>query len=535
MKSENSFQIQQSHASSEQLLKVKKAFNKLYDTRKLNQFQEKYGNIYWQNALKINRGGFSDVSARGGILNEETIIIPIVNQGEQVVKAYLEASLLDSVLISIKTAGEYDNFQFSTEQMIPELAEKYAVQFMLLNKEVFNDSLFKITDKRLFWGSTTYLDTFYTEKKVFLKAAFNEICVQIWTTVITNQCPYPPNACPNYRTGVLGPCDGCPDCQTSSTSSEFICDGWWQEGGSGGSGDSGGTSGSSSSGSSGGGGSSTTEPCNPGGLLNSFSFPCGILEPPGWEPIDPEDEGFDPQTPCEIAQNAAKKLDTLYINSKADSVLSTIPDLPTEPLEKGFIVFRKVSVNPQNPTDTTFTGYETSQLYTGTDSSISFHYTPPRLAVEASFFHTHPPKGYAAQSALDIYTLIENSVRCSHLVGDFVAASGGSQYGISITDPSLALTFLRTKPQFLNGVNWNETSEIGEAFDKAKKYFEYVYKGNPNQNNLVYEMAMSAVLKQFDTGITLTKKDATGKFKPIIIKTSPDPRKPKRLIYTQEC
>ncbi|MEY4703615.1 MAG: hypothetical protein RIR96_1512 [Bacteroidota bacterium] len=46
---------------------------------------------------------------------------------------------------------------------------------------------------------------------------------------------------------------------------------------------------------------------------------------------------------------------------------------------------------------------------------------------------------------------------------------------------------------------------------------------------------MAAVLNQFQSGITLSKRDATGKFKPIVVKTVLDPRKPKRLIYTQDC
>jgi hypothetical protein len=48
-------------------------------------------------------------------------------------------------------------------------------------------------------------------------------------------------------------------------------------------------------------------------------------------------------------------------------------------------------------------------------------------------------------------------------------------------------------------------------------------------------MAMAAVLNQYNAGITLNKKDASGNFKPIVVKTAPDPRKPKRTIYTQDC
>ncbi len=50
-------------------------------------------------------------------------------------------------------------------------------------------------------------------------------------------------------------------------------------------------------------------------------------------------------------------------------------------------------------------------------------------------------------------------------------------------------------------------------------------------------MAMAAVLTQFNTGVTLNKKDpATGKFKPLVVKTViPNPNKPKKKQYVQDC
>jgi len=48
-------------------------------------------------------------------------------------------------------------------------------------------------------------------------------------------------------------------------------------------------------------------------------------------------------------------------------------------------------------------------------------------------------------------------------------------------------------------------------------------------------MAMAAVLTQFNVGVTLNKKDTAGNFKPLIVKTSNDPNRPRRRIYTQEC
>ncbi len=48
-------------------------------------------------------------------------------------------------------------------------------------------------------------------------------------------------------------------------------------------------------------------------------------------------------------------------------------------------------------------------------------------------------------------------------------------------------------------------------------------------------MAMAAVLKEFNVGVTLNKKDASGKFIPIIVNTMTDPQKPKKKIYVRAC
>lgn len=49
-------------------------------------------------------------------------------------------------------------------------------------------------------------------------------------------------------------------------------------------------------------------------------------------------------------------------------------------------------------------------------------------------------------------------------------------------------------------------------------------------------MAMAALLKQFNTGISLYKKDANGNFKPVVVSIStPNPNKPKKKVYTIGC
>ena len=255
---------------------------------------------------------------------------------------------------------------------------------------------------------------------------------------------------------------------------------------------------------------------------------------PGWVPTG-GGGGQTPPDPCTILRNKAKKMDSAFIKSKADSLLATIPNLSTAPNERGFAIMKKFSVNPQNVHDTTITSYYSGNVQTGSDSNIVIQVTYPYLTLLTATLHTHPPFGYSAHSAKDVYELIGEQIQNSQFEGTFVAAANGSQYALTVTDYAAAATFYSTMNQNLDGAKWNETSDIGKAFLKAQKYFEEKFKGNPNQVNLAYEMAMAAVLSQFNTGVTLNKKDAAGNFKPLIIKTSQDPSKPKRTIYIQEC
>ena len=176
-------------------------------------------------------------------------------------------------------------------------------------------------------------------------------------------------------------------------------------------------------------------------------------------------------------------------------------------------------------------------MFTGTDSSINMSYSFPRnRSAVGCVIHTHPLKGYAAQSAIDIYTFIEDMADDPYYgVGNIVKAANGSQYGIVITDPTKAQQFLNTKSLFLNGADWNPTSTIGMAFEKAERYFLDLYRTDPNQNNRAYEMAMASVLTEFNTGITLSKKNAQGNFRPLVVRRVPHPLDPQKSNYFQDC
>ena len=47
---------------------------------------------------------------------------------------------------------------------------------------------------------------------------------------------------------------------------------------------------------------------------------------------------------------------------------------------------------------------------------------------------------------------------------------------------------------------------------------------------------MATVLKEYNVGVTLNKKDANGNFKPIVVNTIiANPNKPKKKQYVQDC
>lgn len=506
---------------------IEEFFKRDQATKLATSFSKKYGQPLWKKGFVVEPK-YKQIARSQNERIDTVVIIPVVQPNIQKVQTYIEAHLSGTIELNIYTSSEYRMLRFSNTDTLANEAEKLAIRFMLLNKDVFNHQSFAIRDKRLFHNSANYADTADIYRKVALheseasaKLTPVTLCVEVVTTTISYHCT---------RTGscMSGVCDNCYRCVTTSTSTNITCESWWEDdgggGGSGGDGDTGGGGGT------GGGGS---DPCTGSGPVGK-GLPCGDPGDDGWDPIPMEEDPND--DPCTTAQNKAKQMDSIFMKANADSVLATIPNLATETKEKGFAMIKKLQINPFNSTDTSLSGYHSSLVSTGTDSNIVISYSTGSLEYTAATLHTHPPKGYAPHSARDIYAFLENRIgEEAHFIGTFVAASTGDKYAITITDPTRASSFLSTKNQYLNGTKWNEDTDIGKAFKKAMQYYEDKYKDNPNSTHLAYEMAMAAVLKHFGTGITLNKKDATGKFKPIIVKMTPNPRKPKKIDYTQEC
>ena len=452
---------------------------------------------------------------RTGSNSAELTYIPFVREEENFVNATLlvQTSPADT---AFRYLGDWE-YRFSKSGTLQDTvvtAERIAFTLMALDQQVFGHTKFKITDSMLFQryfpdsfknnqkylelddlaGSDNQARSLALQSVTVTFSAFCGTCISMyWQTVYHHNL----NQIPTWV---------------------------FPQSGGGGGGNTGG---------------SAPSPCPGTGPLQlgqTATYGCG----PGWQPSSGGGVVVTPtQDPCTIAKNAAKQIDSIYLKSKADSVLNSIPNLATETKEKGFPIYKQYSINRQVRTDTTITGYRSDTIHTGSESTINIIVNPRRLEALAATLHTHPPIGYAAHSADDIYSLLRYRSLypqdAHHFAGSIVAAFNGSQYAITITNQTQAAAFLATQSQFLDGEKWNRNSVIGEAFFAATRHFKEVYESYPDNIHLAYEKAMAAVLNQFQTGVTLNKKDAAGNFKPIIVTTSPHPTKPNKKIYTQEC
>jgi hypothetical protein len=525
VKEDLAYQFFNAHKSADSLTqKLTDYFFRLHKKTGLaNQLASQYGLPYWNKTL-LYKTQPSGVSGRRTTENADLVAyIPLVQNGDSMVKSQLTVTAIGTdTTYEILTAGQYRSVGFLPNDTAQLNALKVFSLFANHDKNIFGHSRFKILDNRIFQGQTGIA---IDSNKQYVIELQSTTGIESGRNMVLAAPSLPHSSCllvydfqqagytvNYYQIGEV--------CVITS----YGIEGGFNNP----------NPGSGGGGSGSGSGGNNTPPC-PGTPVARMMLPegCG----PGWQPSGGGGSSATPPDPCVTAQNAAKKMDTVYSQSKADSMLATIPNLATETKEKGFAIIKKLRINPYDMTDTTISKYYCySPISTGTDSNIVISYSTGVLEYTAATLHTHPPKGYAAHSAKDIYDFLEGRIgEETHFLGTFVAAANGSQYALTITNASQASAFLATKSQNLNGAKWNEDSEIGKAFKKAYEYFEDKYEGNPNQIHLAYEMAMAAVLNQFGTGFTLNKKDAAGNFKPLVVKTSPDPRKPKKTIYTQEC
>lgn len=280
-------------ASSTQVARVAEELKKQgAHSNLLTSIVKKYGYLKWEKSIVRN-------PIPRGVTNNKTtgtdtiVIIPIIEKGSAIVKSYIEAHLSDSVTLNLIASNKYSQLPFSNTQTEINQAEKHAIRFMLLNRELFQYNSFRLIDNRLFGatvnkkdsGSTVRTVTFANDNQASNAAGrmvYEEICVYVTTTTTDYHCTHT-GSCAS------GVCDGCSLCVTSSSSTSTYCEGWWSDDGSGGGGgssggdDTGGGGGSTGGGGTGGGG--TTDPCGAVRIVNA-RLPCEGDGSDGWVPVE---------------------------------------------------------------------------------------------------------------------------------------------------------------------------------------------------------------------------------------------------------
>jgi hypothetical protein len=516
----------------------------------IGDFASKEGYAIWDKAIMQTQSGNIAKSQISTSSNDTVVVVPLVLDNTNYVNSYIMAKLGDSITLRLFRGSDYDLYTFRQTSGDTMNASKYVSKMMLLDNLVFGHKNFKIKDNRLF-GDSFPPNITDTSRKIKIWDNSNignsasrstiGVCYLVKKPIRDCTCPDKTNCDWDNFNGI--PNNPCPSCSEIKCFTYDLGDG-------GGTGNEGGYDNSFGPPENGGGGNNNpppnNPPCHPGGFIDNGRLPCdphsgGGSGGLGWEPVEDEPQPTETD-PCPKAKEAAKKMDSLFTKSKADSALAAIPNLATGTLERGFPIYKDIRINPYNVHDTITKGYSVGALQTGGPTGVTISSNPTmNQQILVSTLHTHPPIGYTAQSVADIYSLIGENISNYNFQGTFVGAFNGSQYAITVTNPAQAAAFYSTMGQYLNTSNnlWNDTTAIGIAYTAAYEHFKEKFDGNPNKLNLANEMAMAAVIGKFNIGITLAKKNSAGEFKPIVVSTSvippTRPRKPAKTVYTQEC
>ncbi|HAI84920.1 MAG TPA: hypothetical protein DCL43_14750, partial [Chitinophagaceae bacterium] len=354
----------------------------------LSMIGKKDGMPVWDRAINTTKKAItSTIKARGSSINDTIIFIPLVLENTQYVNAFILAKLNDSIQLNLYRSSDYVNHEFGTLQDTSNSAEKFALQFMLLDFETFGYSNFKVIDNRLFSNGNS---SSIKQKKVHIdhnnsitnaRGSIKILDYEVCTTTKTLNCSSNAACCASegVEPGTCSACEGV--CWSSNTicikqTILVIVDDW---GG-------GGIIPTTTGGGGGGGGSSTEpqQPCNPTPSLDNGLVPCLTGKEKGWiaEPIE-----IFPKNPCTVIDSLLKKsFFTPLYKSMRDSV--------TRNYEMGMFF--------KNP----FEGRIDFGITRGPQDSLSIEYTIPAVTVDG-FVHNHynHPNRYSVFSGSDLYTL----------------------------------------------------------------------------------------------------------------------------------
>ncbi len=272
---------------------VLKVINEIKNRNNKKEFVTNFainnGYPVWNKAILGKRNSNTNLNNFGGGNNPDTLLfIPLVLENQSLVNGYILATMTDSIGLSFSLAKDYKAYPFygDTTQLSANI---FALRIMIMENQVFGNTKFTITDKRLFHEqSNNYNDT----SSYSLQINLNE--TDPTNSVLSSFC---------YTSCAVHVCSVClgndPDCPLGGTWTTCNTSCIWYDNGSGNSG------GGIPSGGGGGGEIPPSFPCTPvinpsfSGQQNSGSNSVVPGGPPppcpgpgvGWIPVPPPQTG----------------------------------------------------------------------------------------------------------------------------------------------------------------------------------------------------------------------------------------------------
>jgi len=145
---------------------VMRVINEIKRRNNVKEFVTKFaaqnGFPVWNKVLMAtSQKQYANASLYGNSLDgvtDTTILIPFVMEGEFSVKGFIKATLNDSVSLSYSLAKDYKTYEEKLDNS-KTASSAFAMLSMVLNKTVFNEDYYKITDQKLFSKDTTHVLT----------------------------------------------------------------------------------------------------------------------------------------------------------------------------------------------------------------------------------------------------------------------------------------------------------------------------------------------------------------------------------------
>ncbi|HAO05239.1 MAG: hypothetical protein KA121_09240 [Ferruginibacter sp.] len=128
----------------------------------VTKFATQNGYPVWNKVLMgTSQKQYAHASLAGNSLDgvtDTTILIPFVMEGELLVKGFIRATLNDSVSLSYSLAKDYKAYEEKLDNS-KTASSAFAMLSMVLNKIVFNEEYYKITNPKLFSDDTAHVST----------------------------------------------------------------------------------------------------------------------------------------------------------------------------------------------------------------------------------------------------------------------------------------------------------------------------------------------------------------------------------------